>query len=109
MIGKNMLFRRKPNDPQAYYYLSTCKYCGQLFIKFQNKSCFCSDECRHKSKQDSKASYQRKRRKLIKDGVLISNENNYVGTGFLSKHANPDFKREYKSIRKECGRIGLKL
>ena len=41
--------------------------------------------------------------------MLISNENNYVGTGFLSKHANPDFKCEYKSIRKECGRIGLKL
>lgn len=104
-----MLFKRVPGDPQLYYYISKCKYCGTTYIKTENKSGFCSDECRRKSIQDSKARYQRKRRKLIRDGVLISNERNYIGTGLLSKHANNDWSKEHKSILKELKRIGVKI
>ena len=88
--------------------ISKCKYCGKTYTKTENKTAFCSDECRHKSKQDSKAKYQRKRRKQIREGTLISNERNYIGTGLLSKHANPDFKKEHKNILKERQRIGVK-
>lgn len=56
---------------------------------------------------ESKAKYQRKRRKLINNGVLISNENKQVGTTFLSKHAHLDYKKEYKSINNEMKRLGL--
>ncbi len=102
-----MLFHRIPGDPQARFYISRCKYCGTKYVKIANKTAFCSDECRCKSKQDSKARYQRKRRKLIRDGELVSNENNYVGTGFLSKHRRTNFKDEYLSILKEKRRIGV--
>ena len=103
-----MLFHKIPGDPQLRFYISKCKYCGTTYTKTENKTMYCSDKCRHKSKQDSKAKYQRKRRKLIKDGILISNERNYIGTGLLSKHANNNFKKEHESILKECRRIGVK-
>lgn len=103
-----MLFHRIPGDPQARFYISKCKYCGTKYIKIENKTGFCSQECRCKSIQDSKAKYQRKRRKLIRDGELVSNERVYIGTGFLSKHANSDFKREHASILKECRRLNVK-
>ena len=38
--------------------------------------------------------------------MLISNERNYIGTGFLSKHAHTDnWDKEHKSIMKERKRI----
>lgn len=102
-----MLFRKIKGDPQLRWYISKCKYCGTTYTKTQNRTMFCSNECRTKSKQDSKAKYQRKRRKLIRDREIISNERNYIGTGLLSKHANKDFKKEHHSILKECRRIGV--
>lgn len=102
-----MLFHKIPGDPQARFYISKCKYCGTKYVKTENKTAFCGDECRCKSKQDSKAKYQRKRRKLIRDGELVSNEAKYIGTGYLSKHPQNDFKDELASILKEKRRIGV--
>ena len=59
--------------------------------------------------REQKARYQQKRRKLINDGELISNENNKLGTTYLSNHRHDDFKREYLSIHKEAKRIGVTL
>lgn len=92
---------------QTCFVLKKCKYCGKSFIKLENKILFCSDTCRRFSRLESKAKYQRKRRKLINNGVLISNENKQVGTTFLSKHAHLDYKKEYKSINNEMKRLGL--
>ena len=103
-----VLYRMIPGDPQARFYISKCTYCGRSYIKLQNRTCLCSDDCRIKSTQDSKAKYQRKRRRLIREGVLLTNESNYVGTGFLSKHANKNFKIEHSHVLKEIKRIGIK-
>ena len=40
---------------------------------------------------------------------LTSNENNKLGTTYLSNHRHDDFKREYLSIHKEAKRIGVIL
>lgn len=103
-----MLFHKIPGSPQLRFYLSRCVYCGKLYIKTENRTTYCSHDCRHKSIQDSKARYQRKRRKLIKDGELISNENNFIGTTFLSKHPQKDFKKEHENILKEARRLGVR-
>ena len=103
-----MLFKRIPGDPQLRFEVRKCKYCGKKYIKLQNKTSLCSDECRHKSTQDSKAKYQQKRRLQIKNGTLIERDKP-LGTMYLSKHAFvDDWDRELSSIRKECRRIGVK-
>ena len=104
-----MLLKKTPEDPQTKFYISKCKYCGRIFIKFENKTCYCRDACRTWAKKEQKAAYQQKRRKLIKEGVLISNENNRLGTTFLSEHRNPDFNVERNNLRNEAERIGLTL
>ena len=70
--------------------ISKCKYCGKPYTKTENKTAFCSDKCRHKSIQDSKAKYQRKRRLQIKRGTLIERD------------------KQLESIIKERRRIGVK-
>lgn len=42
-------------------------------------------------------------------GELISNENNKLGTSYLSKHRNSNFNKELVSIRREAKRIGVTL
>ena len=86
---------------------SKCKYCGKPFYKQHNKTCYCSDECRTLALKEQKAEYQRKRRKLINKGVLVSNEKEYIGTQFLSQHRQEDFEDEYESIQKEMKRLKL--
>lgn len=85
-----------------------CKYCGKPFYKSANRTCYCSDRCRTLALKEQKAEYQRKRRKLIRNGVLISNETEYVGTGFLSKNRQEDFDDEKKAIEKELKRLRIK-
>ena len=104
-----MLLRKIPGDPQTRFYVSKCKYCGKLFIKVHNKSMLCSYRCKVKSKQDSNAAYQRKRRKEINEGKLISNETNQVGTStvYLSKGIKPTFEEEHMVILKEKKRVGI--
>ena len=103
-----MLFKKIPGDPQLHFFISKCKYCGKEYIKVQNKTGLCSDDCRCKSTQDSKAKYQQKRRLQIKNGTLIERDKP-LGTMYLSKHAFvDDWDRELSSIRKECRRSGVK-
>ena len=95
-----MLFKRIPGDPQLRFEVRKCKYCGKKYIKLQNKTSLCSDECRHKSTQDSKAKYQQKRRLQIKNGTLIERDKP-LGTMYLSKHAFvDDWDRELSRDRK---------
>lgn len=73
-------YHLKDGTIQTTFYTSKCNYCGKTFIKFQNKTLYCSTECKYRSTQDNKAAYQRKRRKQIREGHLISNENQKLGT-----------------------------
>lgn len=84
-----------------------CKYCGKRFYKTANKTAYCSDRCRSLALKEQKAKYQRKRRKMIREGVIVSNESEYVGTGFLSQHKQDDDEKERKAIKKELKRWGL--
>lgn len=88
--------------------ITRCKYCGKQFIKTNNRQTYCTPECKTKAKQDQTAKSQRKRRKQIRDGYLISNENEYIGTGYLSIHRQENFQDEYKAIHKEMTRLRLR-
>ena len=87
-----------------------CKYCGKPFFKTANKTCYCSDRCRNLAIKEQKAEYQRKRRKLIREGVLISNEkaSNDIGTGFIGEHKQDDFEEEYGVIQRELRRLRIR-
>ena len=108
-----MLFKKgkkfKDGTVQMRFYVIKCKYCGKPFIKVHNRSTLCSYRCKVKCKQVSNAAYQRKRRKKINDGTLISNETNQIGTTtvYLSKSKKNSFEDEYEVILKEKQRVGL--
>ena len=85
-----------------------CEYCGQPFYRPNKYFKYCSDRCRSLALKEQKAKYQRKRRKLINDGVLVSNESKYIGTQFLSQHRQEDFKEEHEAIIKEMKRLKLR-
>lgn len=108
-VSKKMLYEKIPGDPQMRFYISRCNYCKRLFIKFENRSTLCSYKCKVKSTQDNKAKYQRKRRKAINDGELISNETNQIGTStvLLSKSIKDNFVDEHNVILREKRRVGL--
>lgn len=90
------------------YTNAKCKYCGKPFFKTHHSIVYCSDTCRTYALREQKAKYQRKRRKLINTGELVSNENKYLGTQFLSGHRQSDFSKEYSAIRKEMRRLRLR-
>lgn len=90
------------------HYTSKCAWCGKGFNKKHNRQVYCSPQCRHYARLEQKACYQRKRRKSMRIGELISNENNFVGTNFLSKHRRTDFMKEHSQILKEMKRLGLR-
>lgn len=111
MITKQLMFT---NGGQLISYKDCiCQYCGKPFLKKYRTEKYCSDECRTLALQDQKAEYQRKRRKQIKEGVLVSNENNHIGTNFLSEHPHTDEdgdvdeEKEYDAIQKELKRLKL--
>lgn len=104
-MGVQLMFTR--DMTMVPYTNYTCKYCGKPFLKKHNKEMYCSDECRIKAHQDQDAEYRRRRRKLINDGVIISNENKYVGTGFLSHRKQKTEEDEIAAIRKEMKRLKL--
>lgn len=92
---------------QTCFVVRKCKYCGRLFIKTANRQELCSSLCKHYSLQDAKATYQRKRRRLIRDGVLISNETKKLGNSRLETNPKKDFHHEYRCIQYELKRLGL--
>ena len=90
------------NEP---YYPHKCKWCGKPFEKQHNRQEYCSEECFKHARLEQKAIYQRKRRKLINKGLIVSSENEHLGTGYLSEHRWEDEEKEYESIQKELKRI----
>lgn len=91
------------------YYKNKCKYCGKGFNKTENKQLYCSNSCRAKARKEQKAAYQRRRRKLIREGVLIvkDTEKPPLGSGFLGTRRHTDFAREYRAIQNEKKRLKL--
>ena len=90
------------------YYNARCIYCGKPYNKHHNRQVYCSPNCKKFARLEQKARYQRKRRHLIRIGELISNENKYLGTNFLSCHRRTDFDKEYLMINKEMRRLKLR-
>ena len=106
MCGVQLMFTKDMASMEPYTNY-TCKYCGKPFLKKHNREMYCSDDCRLKAHQDQDAAYQRKKRRLIQKGVIVSNEREYIGTQFLSQHRQQDFDEEFAAIRKEMKRLKL--
>lgn len=105
MCGVQLMFTRTGTmEPYTNY---VCKYCGKPFLKKHNKEMYCSEDCRIKAHQDQDAAYRRRRRKLINKGEIVSNENKYVGTGYLSHRKKDKEEEELEAIRKEMKRLKL--
>lgn len=104
-MGVQLMFTKEMTMVPYTNYI--CKYCGKPFLKKHNKEMYCCDECRKKAHQDQDAEYRRKRRKLINNGEIVSNENKYVGTGFLSHKKRDNEEDELAAIRKEMKRLKL--
>ena len=89
-----------------------CKYCGKPFTKRHNRQMYCSESCRTNAKREQKARYQAKRRKKIKQKILIVDEYKKYNLGSYGTSANghrkDTFSQEYIAIQKEMKRIGLK-
>lgn len=102
-----MLYEKSQGEPQVRFYVSKCKYCGKTFIKFQNKTCYCSSQCRSYAAQDQKASFARKYRRMIREGLMVRKET-YLGTGCLTENPLGNFEDELLRVRKELNRIGVK-
>ncbi|MGN0176124.1 MAG: hypothetical protein ACI388_07995 [Methanobrevibacter sp.] len=96
----------KDGSLQTCFTLYKCKYCGKLFIKLENKKMYCSSECASKSTQDNKAKYQRKRRKLINSGELVSNETHKIGTVYFPEKIG-DWVDELKRIKYAKRKAGI--
>ena len=110
-MGVQLMFTKENLDIMVPYTNYTCKWCGKPFLKKHNKEMYCCDECREQARLDQAAKYQRKRRKLIKNGVLVSNEYNnkaFLGTQYLSQHRQETDEEEHKAILKEMKRLKLK-
>lgn len=75
-----------------------------------NRVMYCSDYCRKQARREQKAMYQRKRRKLINQGVLIvkDTEKQVLGSGYLGNHRHNNFKREYNALENELKRLKIK-
>ena len=95
--------RKKPEHS-----IAVCKYCGETFEKSHESEVYCCDKCREHAILESAAKYQRKRRRSINNGELVSNEYRYVGTNYLSQHRREDFDEEQKAIQKEMKRLKLR-
>lgn len=94
------------------YYDGRCKWCGKPFHKKTNKSQYCSRECAKNKTRENKARYQAKRRKRIREKVLILPEYKSWGMGSYGTmgtgHRKKSFKEEYEYIQQEKKRLGLK-
>lgn len=94
------------------YYNSTCKYCGKPFNKTHNRQVYCSSYCCKQAVREQKARYQRKRRKLVRDGILIVTDRekgcNTYNSNFLSEHRHKNFDRERRAVEREMKRLRLR-
>lgn len=79
--------------------MAICNYCGKKYTKTHNREMYCSNKCRYNALREQKAAYQRKRRKLIREGVLISCETTKVGSVFFPKTIG-DWELEEKYIQR---------
>lgn len=89
---------------QTRFYTSKCQYCGRLFIKTENKTCYCSDKCRRYAHMEQQAKHMRRKRRLISNGELLANHKK-LGTGRLGSKPRSDFNKEHTIIKKELGRL----
>ena len=100
------LFEYADGSVQTGFALRECNYCGKHYIKLQNKTLYCSHDCRVKSTQDNKARYQRRRRQAIRNGELITNENEKLGTTYFPEH-NCNWEKERELVKKAKRNAGI--
>lgn len=99
-----MLLKKIKDDPQTRFWVTKCKYCGSLFIKFQNAAKYCSDKCRDYSTLEHTEKRVRKHREKHR-----SQTDDYwgLGSGYLHGTPKKDFKAEHKAIMRERRRLKL--
>lgn len=90
---------------QTRFYVSKCNYCGKTFIKFQNKTLYCSDDCKKYSNLEHTCERVRQFRKRYKN---VTQNNNWIGTGHLGNHTSGDWETEKLLIFRERKRLKLK-
>ena len=96
------------------HYNAKCSYCGKPFDKtgLPNRVMYCSEKCRMNARLEQKAAYQRKRRRLARNGVIIISDKEKgcttYNSNFLSEHRHKDFRREQRAIEREMKRLKLK-
>lgn len=103
--------RRAHEEQKKESYLKTkmvkkCPYCGGIFEPTRVNKVYCSEKCKRYARKEQKAEYQYKRRRLIWNHELVSDEVKDLGTGCLREHMKDDFDDEYHAVRKERRRIG---
>ena len=96
------------------HYNAKCSYCGKPFDKsnLPNRVMYCSEKCRHYALLEQKAAYQRKRRRLARNGVIIISDKEKgcttYNSNYLSEYRHKDFRREQRAIEREMKRLKLK-
>lgn len=98
-----MMLFEKSDDGQARFYLSRCRYCGKVFIKFYNATIYCSSECRGNATKEH--TLKRVQRFYREHGRGC---NKWVGTGMLGCHRHEDEDYELLMITREIKRLKLK-
>jgi len=104
-----LLLKKIPGEEQTRFYISHCVYCGKPYFRTHNRNTLCSYKCKIKSRQDSNAAVNRRRRKAIRNGSLIVRDKEQLGTStvLLSKKPKPTFEEEHLALLKEKRRVGL--
>lgn len=100
-----MLLQKIKDDPQTRLYVSTCKYCGSTYIKFQSATKYCSATCRYYSDLEHTEKRVRKYRKKNQ----VSFNSKWIGTGHLGNHTSNDWEKELLLISREKKRLKLKI
>ena len=108
IFGGSMLLKKqiklKDTTIQTQFYVTKCKYCGKTFIKFENKTMYCTDKCKYYSTLEHTNKRVRKHRR----NDTIKHSSKWIGTGHLGHHTSGDWETEKLLIVRERKRLKLK-
>lgn len=84
-----------------------CKWCGELFIKEQNRQMYCKVDCRQYARQEQNRAHRLNYYYKYKE--TMGEEKKYgLGTGFLSTNRNKNFENELTMIQNEIKRLKIR-
>ena len=93
---------------QIHERLPTCKWCGRLYTINKHHKKYCSQKCKHYSRQEQNRKHRNKYYHKYKD-VLAEHEKGSLGSkgSLLHEHPHEDFDQEHQLIVRENYRQGL--